>query len=155
MKRIALAVAVLALSACRAEPVHAQTPPKALRLYQVQVTSIYDGDTFSINLPGLPTELNPVKIRLRGVDTPERGGKAKCESERVRADAARAFTVKQIARTQGRVVIGNLDWDKYGGRIDADVYVGPAGNERLVDLLIQNGYGREYHGEARTKGWCF
>lgn len=123
-------------------------------IYTVSVTSVYDGDTFSFNMTGLPPELNPLKIRLRGVDTPERGAKAKCASERDRADRARQFTLKQINETNGRIVVKNLRWDKYGGRVDADVYVGEGYHDLLTQRIIAAGYGREYHGEARTIGWC-
>lgn len=159
---ISAALALVALPAAASVANYSQTPrakpakanhSSQVMAYRVQVTSIYDGDTFSINLPGLPTELNPVKIRLRGVDTPERGGAAKCESERARAERARAFTVDQIAQTRGQVIIANLDWDKYGGRINADVYVGRE-QESLVQLLVASGHGRPYDGGKR-KGWCF
>jgi endonuclease YncB( thermonuclease family) len=117
----------------------------------VYVTAIYDGDTFSFNMPGLPPKLNPLKIRVRGVDTPERGGKAKCDAERNAADRAREFTKKLIHGNGDKVLLKNLDWDKYGGRVDADVYVG---DTLLSDRLIAGGYGREYHGEKRDIGWC-
>ncbi len=151
MKRFVFALSLGLATIAATPPVQAQG--RSTNAYRVQVTSIYDGDTFSVNLPGLPTELNPVKIRLRGVDTPERGGKAQCQSERTRAEQARAFTVQQIATTRGQVIISNLRWDKYGGRVDADVYVGTR-QENLTDLLVVNGYGRVYDGGKR-KGWCF
>lgn len=122
--------------------------------HKVEVVSVYDGDTFSIRVPGMWEELQPLKVRVQGIDTPERGSKAKCKAERDKADAARRFTVDQLKRTNNVVYVSNVKWDKYGGRVDADVYVG-TGNESLSEQLIKHGHGRSYHGEARTKGWCF
>ena len=44
----------------------------------------------------------------------------------------------------------NATLGKYAGRVVADVWVG---GEKLSDLLITEGLGREYHGGAR-EGWC-
>jgi endonuclease YncB( thermonuclease family) len=54
--------------------------------YAWPVIGIKDGDTLTVNLPGLPPTLNPVAVRLRSVDTPESGGRAKCASERKLAE---------------------------------------------------------------------
>lgn len=118
--------------------------------YDVRVTSVYDGDTFSVNWPGLPNELNPLSIRLRGVDTPERN--SSCARERELASAARAFTVNQLNRSVGYVRIGDITWDKYGGRVDADVYVGPD-QQSLAQLIIAAGHGRVYT-TGRRAAWC-
>lgn len=116
--------------------------------YLVVVESVYDGDTFRINLDGLPSELNPVKIRVRGVDSPERGS-PRCAAEREGAERARMFTERQVGRS---VIITNLEWDKYGGRIDADVLVGSS-RANLAELLIRSGNARPYTGGQR-QGWC-
>lgn len=148
MKHVAILLALLSTTAC-AKPL-----PVAPTMHRVDVVSVYDGDTFSIYVPGMWAELQPLKVRVRGIDTPERGSKAKCNSERERAEAARRFTVDQLKRTNNVVYIANPSWDKYGGRMDADVFVGQS-NESLTELLIRYGYGRPYHGEARIKSWCF
>lgn len=116
--------------------------------YLVPVESVYDGDTFRVVFTGLPSELNPVKIRVRGVDSPERGS-PRCAAERLAAERAREFVERRIGR---QVLIANLEWDKYGGRVDADVYVGPQ-RLSLATLLIQNGHARPYNG-GRRRGWC-
>lgn len=116
--------------------------------YVVVVESVYDGDTFRINLQGLPAELNPVKVRVRGVDSPERGA-PRCPAERQGAERARAFAEATLGN---RVVISDLEWDKYGGRIDADVLVGPD-RRSFAMLLIQSGNARPYTGGQR-QGWC-
>lgn len=145
-------IACVALVGCQQTADRTSERPLEQGSYLVQVTAIHDGDTFSINLPGLPPELQPVKVRVRGVDTPEIGGKEKCDSELVAGERAHEFTKRQLNLTRGRVVISKLHWDKYGGRIDADVYVG---NERdsLTSRIIEANMGRQYLGGKRD-GWC-
>lgn len=137
--------AIIALASCSQSPAQEATRPGE---YLVVVESIYDGDTFRINLEGLPDELNPVKIRVRGVDSPERGS-PRCDAERLGAEQARRFAEQMIG---GSVIITNLKWDKYGGRIDADVLVGRE-RSNFAELLIRNGHGRFYDGGPR-QGWC-
>lgn len=141
---ICVAIAI-ALASCGASPAQ---PSQRAGEYRVVVESVYDGDTFRINLDGLPPELNPVKIRIRGVDSPERGS-PRCDAERRGAERARLFAERTLGQ---QVTITNLAWDKYGGRIDADVLVGSR-RENFADLLIQSGNARPYTG-GRRAGWC-
>ena len=51
--------------------------------YAWPVLRFVDGDTVAIHAStDLPPELARINVRLRGVDTPEKGGRAKCPSER-------------------------------------------------------------------------
>ena len=117
--------------------------------YAWPVIGIKDGDTLTVNLPGLPPALNPVAVRLRSVDTPESGGRAKCASERKLAERATLFTRKAITAAR-RIEFEEPSWDKYGGRIDADVWVD---GKLLSDQLIAAGLARQYNGGKR-RGWC-
>lgn len=117
--------------------------------YAWPVVGIKDGDTLTVHLPGLPPALNPIAVRLRRVDTPESGGRAGCASERRLAERATRFTRQAIAAAR-RIEFGLPSWDKYGGRIDADVWVD---GRLLADQLIAAGLAREYDGEKR-RGWC-
>lgn len=119
--------------------------------YDVKIVRIYDGDTFFVEWPGLPDELNPLGVRIQGIDTPEIRGK--CPAEKALAQAARDFTVSHLERSAGYVRVGDISWDKYGGRIDADVYVGSS-QESLGRLLVEHGYARVYNGGKR-QGWCY
>lgn len=116
--------------------------------YEYQVTGVYDGDTFYINMPGLPVELQKIGVRVRGIDTPEM--RSKCPAEAHNAQAAKAFTQRAIASARGRVTLQGLKWDKYGGRVDADVYIN---GQKLSDMMITRGYARPYNGGKRA-GWC-
>lgn len=113
------------------------------------VLAVKDGDTLAVNLPGLPEGLNPVAIRVRGIDTPETGGRAKCAAERNLGGRATDFTREAVRR--GRVIeFAEPSWDKYGGRIDADVWID---GELLARRLLEAGLARAYDGGKRG-GWC-
>jgi len=118
--------------------------------YDAVITRVIDGDTVAFQAPFLPDPLKKeLSIRVFGVDTPEKGHRAQCESENARGQAATAFTKQAIAQaTQRQIVL--MDWDKYGGRVLGDVILN---GQSLRGMLIVNGYAREYYGEAKTS-WC-
>jgi len=119
--------------------------------YQWPVIDVVDGDTLKIELPGLPVELQPVKVRVRGIDTPELHGK--CAAEKAAAKKAGAFTrqlVERAAAARRPIHFSRIDWDKYGGRIDADVVID---GRSLADMLVGAGLARRYDG-GRRLGWC-
>lgn len=127
-------------------------PKKApeMKIYDWPVTRVVDGDTVEFAAPWLPDPLKKrLTIRVYGVDTPEKGHRAQCESEAKRGAAATEFTKKTI--TESRVAqVAIWDWDKFGGRVLGDIIVD---GKSLRSLLIQNGYAREYYGEAK-QSWC-
>jgi micrococcal nuclease len=125
-----------------------QTPVLPAGSYRLHVESVYDGDTFTIIWEDLPPELRELKIRVRGIDTPEMRGD--CPSERALALRARNHTRAVIAANDNYVVVRNLAWDKYGGRIDADVQ---AGSVDLARDLVNRGLARVYLTGAR-QSWC-
>jgi endonuclease YncB( thermonuclease family) len=128
----------------------AQPKQKPGVTYDAEITRVIDGDTVAFRAPFLPAPLKPeLSIRVFGVDTPEKGHRAQCESENARGQAATAFTKNAIAQaTQRQIVI--MDWDKYGGRVLGDLLLD---GKSLRVLLIQNGFAREYYGEAK-QSWC-
>ena len=118
--------------------------------YDSQITRVIDGDTVAFAAPFLPAPLKKeLSIRVYGVDTPEKGFRAKCPSEDARGQAASAFTKSAIAAASKRQIV-LMDWDKYGGRVLGDVILD---GKSLRAMLIENGYAREYYGEAKTS-WC-
>jgi endonuclease YncB( thermonuclease family) len=83
------------------------------------------------------------------VDTPEKGFRAQCESEKQRGEAASAFTKNVVSKsTQRQVTL--YGWDKFGGRVLGDIILN---GQSLRAMLIQNGFAREYYGEAK-QSWC-
>jgi endonuclease YncB( thermonuclease family) len=118
--------------------------------YDVLLTRVIDGDTVAFQANWLPDPLKKeLSVRVFGVDTPEKGHRAKCPAEDARGQAATAFTKDAINKSQKRQVI-LMDWDKYGGRVLGDVLLD---GKSLRIMLITNGFAREYYGEAKTS-WC-
>ena len=119
-------------------------------IYDAVITRVIDGDTVAFQAPFLPAPLKQeLSIRVFGVDTPEKGFRAQCPSEDQRGQAATAFTKAQInASTKRQVIL--MDWDKYGGRVLGDIILD---GKSLRQMLISNGFAREYYGEAK-QSWC-
>jgi len=118
--------------------------------YDAVITRVIDGDTVAFQANFLPEPLKKeLSIRVFGVDTPEKGFRAGCPSEDQRGQAASAFTKQQISASTHRQVV-LMDWDKYGGRVLGDVLLD---GKSLRAMLIQNGFAREYYGEAK-QSWC-
>jgi micrococcal nuclease len=127
----------------------AQKQPQ-MAVYDFPITRVIDGDTVAFQAPFLPQPLKKeLSIRVYGVDTPEKGHRAKCPSENERGLAASAFTKNKIQQAQKRQIV-LMTWDKYGGRVLGDVILD---GQSLRMMLIQNGFAREYYGEAKTS-WC-
>jgi endonuclease YncB( thermonuclease family) len=128
---------------------YAQKTPKGVT-YDANIIKVSDGDTIVISAPFLPAPLKPqLAVRIFGVDTPEKGFRAKCESENQRGLAASEFTKKLVNASQTRQVI-IYDWDKFGGRVLGDMILD---GKSLRQQLIANGFAREYFGEAK-QSWC-
>jgi endonuclease YncB( thermonuclease family) len=128
---------------------YAQKTPKGVT-YDANIIKVSDGDTIVIAAPFLPAPLKPqLAVRIFGVDTPEKGFRAKCESENQRGLAASEFTKKLVGASQKRQVI-LYDWDKFGGRVLGDIILD---GKSLRQQLITNGFAREYFGEAK-QSWC-
>jgi endonuclease YncB( thermonuclease family) len=118
--------------------------------YEWQIIRIIDGDTVVVAAPWLPAPLKKeLSVRVYGVDTPEKGFRAKCPQENERGLAASQFTKKILEGSKQRLIVLH-DWDKYGGRVLGDVMID---GKSLRDLLIANGFAREYYGEAK-QSWC-
>jgi len=123
---------------------------KPMNIYDFPITRVIDGDTVAFQANFLPPPLKQeLSIRVFGVDTPEKGFRAQCPSEDQRGQAATAFTKNAITKAQKRQV-AIADWDKYGGRVLGDILLD---GQSLRMMLIQNGFAREYYGEAKTS-WC-
>lgn len=144
MKRI-ITTLLLAL----ATTAYAQKTPQGVT-YDANIIKVSDGDTVVIAAPFLPAPLKPqLAVRVFGVDTPEKGFRAKCESENQRGLAASEFTKKLVGASQKRQVT-LYDWDKFGGRVLGDLILD---GKSLRQQLIANGFAREYFGDAK-QSWC-
>lgn len=118
--------------------------------YDTQIIRATDGDTVVIAAPFLPAPLKPeLAVRIYGVDTPEKGFRGQCDSERLRGEQASIFTKDLIKATKKHQVI-LYSWDKFGGRVLGDMILD---GYSLRVLLIKNGFAREYYGDAK-QSWC-
>lgn len=146
MRKIFLAFAFLISSPAIAHDLR----PNEDGSYDLRVIRVLDGDTVEIDAPFLPVELKQVlKLRILGVDTPEKGFRAKCEKESKMAELATDFTRSMVfGATTHRVLL--KQWDKYGGRVLGDLLLDDVS---LKELLIDNGYAVPYNGEKKPN-WC-
>jgi endonuclease YncB( thermonuclease family) len=127
----------------------AQKTPKGVT-YDAQIIRVSDGDTIVISAPFLPAPLKPeLAVRIFGVDTPEKGFRGQCESEKQRGEAASLFTKDLVSKSSQRQVV-LYGWDKFGGRVLGDILLN---GQSLRTMLIQNGHAREYYGDAK-QSWC-
>ena len=141
---------VTLLLAAAALPALAQKMPKNSATYDAQVIRVSDGDTIVIAAPFRPAPLKPeLAVRIYGVDTPEKGHRARCPKENKGALMASQYT-KQLISQGGNIQVTLYGWDKFGGRVLGDIIV----NGQSVRMgLIQNELAREYYGDAK-QSWC-
>jgi micrococcal nuclease len=112
-----------------------------------KVISVYDGDTFRVNIDSLPPIVGKnIPIRLNGVDTPEIQGK--CQYEKDLALKARDFVRKKLANAK-EIKLTKLQRGKYF-RVVADVMVDGVNLEKE---LLENKLAYKYTG-GKKSSWC-
>lgn len=116
--------------------------------YSWPVKRVIDGDTVEVKVPGLPPELTYIRVRLRGVDTPETR-RPKCAQEREKGGEATKYTRERVGEAR-EIFVRNPEWGKYGGRVIAELVLD---GKSLSEDLIYEGHGRPYDG-GRRKSWC-
>lgn len=125
----------------------------------VPIVRVIDGDTIETRLT-LPSPLNVVSIRIASIDTPElpalsyrttgKLGEAKCKQEAELALKAKQY-VESLANTEKLMTVKQFSWDKYGGRIDGEIYIGAV---NVGQQLINNNLAVPYSGTGPRKDWC-
>ena len=112
-----------------------------------KVISVYDGDTFRVNIASLPPIMGKnIAIRVNGVDTPEIRGK--CQYEKNLALKARDFVRGKLANAK-EIKLTNLQRGKYF-RVVANVLVDGVS---LEQELLDNELAYEYSG-GKKLNWC-
>ena len=140
-----IALALLAL----ATPALAQKTPTGVT-YDATIVRVSDGDTVVVEAKWIPAPMKPqISVRIFGVDTPEKGGRAQCPAEDAKGQAASAFTKNLVAKAT-KIQYTLYDWDKFGGRVLGDLVLD---GKSLREQLIANGLARPYFGEAK-QSWC-
>jgi len=112
-----------------------------------KVISVYDGDTFRVNIDSLPPIVGKnIAIRVNGVDTPEIRGK--CQYEKDLALEARDFVRGKLANAK-EIKLTNLQRGKYF-RVVANVLVdGVSLEQELLDNKLAYRYGG-----GKKLNWC-
>lgn len=138
MKKLLLACLLLTATPAYANP------------YDYRIIRVIDGDTVQFDAPFLPDELGKtLSIRVVGVDTPEKGSRAKCNKEAQLAERASEYTTRVVmSATKHQIIIKG--WDKYGGRVLGDILLD---GQSLSKMLIDNHYALPYDG-TKKPNWC-
>ena len=112
-----------------------------------RVISVYDGDTFRVDIDSLPPIVGKnIPITLNGVDTPEIQGK--CQYEKDLALKARNFVRSKLANAKV-IKLTNLQRGKYF-RVVADVMID---GDSLERELLENKLAYKYTG-GKKSSWC-
>ena len=127
--------------------INLQAKPQYGTVTVSKVISVYDGDTFRVNIDSLPPIVGKnIPIRVNGVDTPEIRGK--CQYEKNLALKARDFVRVKLANAK-EIKLTNLQRGKYF-RVVANVLVDGVSLEKE---LLDNELAYEYSG-GRKLSWC-
>jgi len=115
----------------------------------VEQARVIDGDTLEVVALIWLDQRVTTRLRLEGIDTPER--KSPCAAEREAAQAASRFATDWVA-SHPRLVLRDLIHDKYGRRVVGRVQSAD-GTSDLGEMLISQGLARRYDG-GRKQAWC-
>ena len=124
------------------------------QMYVYKALRIIDGDTIAINIQQESPLIQKLglNVRIKGIDAPERGSKAKCEKEKIKAEEAQKF-VNELVGVIGEkeLLLSEIKWDKYGGRLVAVVKVGGVD---IAKALLNRSLAVPYTGEGAKHNWC-
>jgi endonuclease YncB( thermonuclease family) len=147
-KFLSLTVAALLLS----PPLYAtEALPDFTNKYAGIVTSVYDGDTVTMNVSVWANQTVEAKVRLKGIDTPEIRGK--CPEEKELAIKAREF-LKEMTLNKFTILEAipytGAPTGKFG-RVIGTLYT--PFNKNINQMLVDKGLARIYIGGIR-RSWC-
>lgn len=119
-------------------------------VYNYKILRVIDGDTIVFEAPFLPDPLpKELSLRIYGVDTPEKGRRARCLSESTSGMKSSEFTKNLIEHSSKQELVF-IHWDKFGGRVLGDVLLDGVS---LRQSLLTQGYVRPYFG-TKKDSWC-
>ena len=144
MRYVIVLLAVLVL------PIHAQAKEILKGPFPFELVEVIDGDTFRARVTVWLGQTVTVKVRLKGVDTPEMNGK--CAAEKKLARQAKAFAENWLAENlaDNRAQLTNVHYGTYAGRVLATT-IGASGTSLSTALLSQK-LAKPYRG--RKAKWC-
>lgn len=111
------------------------------------VVSVYDGDTFKVDIEGYPAIIGKsISIRIFGIDCPEkRGSRGKMKEF---ALAAKEYTLKRLKEAT-EIILQDMRRGKYF-RIVSKVIID---GRDLAQELIQAGLAKPYDGKGPKPKW--
>lgn len=112
------------------------------------VRRVVDGDTVDVEiiLWDVPAVRLDMRVRVLGMDSPEK--RSKCKAERSAAWRA-SRRLKELIGERVRLLA--IKRDKYAGRVDAKVVT--AEGVDVAETMIREGLARRYSG-GRRQPWC-
>ncbi len=139
-----LAISVGLVVALLAGPLATETLPGPL---PARVLEVIDGDSLDVRARIWLGQEVRIRVRLAGIDTPERRGR--CPEERAAAAAAKQ-RLAVLAGT-GEVWLLDIRYGKFAGRVLARVL--DARNRDFAREMLRSGHARAYDG-GRRPDWC-
>lgn len=117
--------------------------------YKAKVIRVIDGDTVQVEIAIWPGLSQKTKLRLVGVNTPEKRGRNISDCEKRAGRAATAF-IRSFLEGKQVVTVSKIRLGKYAGRMLGSIH---ANGKSLEKALLSAGHARPYHG-GRRKSWC-
>ncbi|MBL70771.1 MAG: nuclease [Rhodobiaceae bacterium] len=114
--------------------------------FPFELVEVIDGDTFRARVDIWLGQSVTVRVRLKGVDTPEMEGK--CAAEKKLARQAKAFAENWFKKNQAQLV--NVHYGTYAGRVLATAQI--KNGESLSAALLAENLAKPYRG--RRAQWC-
>jgi endonuclease YncB( thermonuclease family) len=114
------------------------------------IKRVIDGDTVELDASDESDLIDHLgyDVRILGIDTPEKRTKKACE--KALGLKAKQFLIEYLGERK-KVKLIDPKWDKYGGRILADIEIDGV---LISQLMIDKGFAVPYQGEKKTKIWC-
>ena len=114
--------------------------------FPFELVEVIDGDTFRARVDIWLGQSVTVKVRLKGVDTPEMNGK--CAAEKKLARQAKGFAENWLRKNQVQLV--NVHYGTYAGRVLATAQI--KNGDSLSAALLAENLAKPYRG--RRAQWC-
>jgi micrococcal nuclease len=116
-------------------------------LISVEVIRVIDGDTVEVRAQIWLDQYVTTRVRLRGIDAPER--RATCPVEARQAVASTEHLAGLLAK--GPLYLADISRDKYGGRVLGNLI--DADGQNIGTRMLTAGHARAYDGRRRAS-WC-
>lgn len=120
------------------------------KVFYRKVIEVIDGDTIKIDASQESELIKYLEysVRISSIDAPEIHTKSDCEKKL--GLQAKKF-LQSIVKNNQLIKIINPTWDKYGGRILAELEIN---DQSISQLMIDNKHAIAYFGQKKNIIWC-